>query len=108
MADNAHSRRERVDPGGDGRRSAEALAALASPPWSGFLNALGVSGEVLAEAKALLAAHDSSFARLDDDAEVLAPHGWLLFELSPLGAYRNAAALVRTGRVDEAEQRIVD
>jgi hypothetical protein len=108
MADQARSRSERLDPGGESRRRAEGLAALASPPWSGFLKALGVTNNVLAQAQALLTAHDAGFGGLDDDADLLAPHGWLLFELSPHAAYRDAAALVRAGRVQEAEQRIVD
>jgi hypothetical protein len=52
----------------------------------------------------LVTVHDAGFVGLDGDADLLAPHGWLLFELSPHGAYRPAAALARAGWVDEAEQ----
>lgn len=108
MAHHSRSRSERLDRGGERRRSAEALAALASPPWSGFLEALGVSGDVLAQAQGLVTADGASFGGLDDDADLLAPHGWLLFELSPHAAYLDAAALMRAGRFEGAEQRIVD
>lgn len=89
------------------RRRAEGLAALARPPWTEYLRALGVSPDDLARARALLNEHEARLSGLDSDADVLATHGWLLFELSPHDAYRDAAALIRDGHVDDAEQRIV-
>lgn len=108
MSDPIRSREDRLDPDAVSRRHAQGLRGLAGPPWAGFLRALGVNDELLAEARSLLDGHDARFARLDVDTEVLAAHGWLLFELSPDAAYRDAAALIRDGRVEEAEQLIVD
>lgn len=101
-------RADRLDPDGEFRKQVEVFGVLARPPWSLFLRTLGVSGDDIRQAKAILADSEALLETLDPTAQSLAPLGWIFFEQAPVEDYRRAAQLVRQGNVQDAEQLIVE
>lgn len=94
---------ERLDPGRELHGQLESLERLASFwPVRLLMKRAGTADEVARKLEEMRA----SYGMVDEAeaiAEALAPLGWPMFELAPVDEYRAAAALVRSGRSDEAE-----
>jgi hypothetical protein len=99
---------ERLDPGGEVGKHAQGLAALARSPFGRVLRWLGVEQETLDEAKKLAANFKKLVSEPDRIAPLLAPLGWVFHGLAHVEAYGAAAMLVEEGKVEEAEEVLVE
>jgi hypothetical protein len=99
---------ERLDPGGEVGKQAQGLAALAGSPFGRVLRWLGVEQETLDEAKKLAANYQKLVSEPDRIAPLLAPLGWVFHGLAHVEAYGAAATLVEQGKVEKAEELLVE
>jgi hypothetical protein len=99
---------ERLDPGGEVGKQAQGIAALAGSPFARVLRSLGVEQETLDQAKELAANYQKLVSEPERIAPLLAPLGWVFHGLAHVDAYGAAATLVEQGRVEEAEELLVE
>jgi hypothetical protein len=99
---------ERLDPGGEFGKQAQGLALLARSPFGRVLRWLGVEQETLDQAQEFAANYKRLVSEPDRIAPLLAPLGWIFHGLAHVEAYGAAATLVEQGKVDEAEELLVE
>jgi hypothetical protein len=101
------SRLDRIDPDQRMRSRLQGLDSLGRRPWSTFLELLDVPRSAV-EQLAGLPAQWARCEAVDDTASALASIGWPFFEMTPMDEAERAADLVRAGRLEEADDLLVE